>query len=72
MGNGLACDSHQEGWEQRVIKEKGYVQYDLYPGRTSEIGRWTLGESRDGESGLAKVGKGYVGIYTDTMVFVLW
>ena len=29
-------DSHQEGWEQRVTKEKGYAQCDLYPGYTSE------------------------------------
>ena len=54
-----------------MTKEKGYVQCDLYPGRTSEIGRWPLGESRDGESGLTKVGNGYVGIYTDTTVFEL-
>ena len=29
-------------------------------------------ESRDGKSDLAKVGNGYVGMYTDTSVLVLW
>ena len=55
-----------------MTKEKGYAQCDLYPGYTSELGRWPLGESRDGKSGLAKVGNGYVGIYTDTTMLVLW
>ena len=54
-----------------MTEEQGYAQYDLYPGYTSELGRWPLGKSRDGESGLAKVGNDYVGIYTDTTVLVL-